>query len=292
MPTHPIPVYDIEAIAHRDRQDLLIDRFGGYLNQHYHRLHHPHRHSFYHLVMFTKGSGTHTIDFDRFPVEPFQMYFMVPGQVHSWHFNGDVDGYIVHFNAQLFHTFLQDANYLDRFTFFRGSSKESVRQIPHPDDEKIQSIFENLIRHKQMQALLMVDYVRVKLLELFMIVEQSTPPATSGSTVDPGFALVQRFRQLIEQHYQTTHSPAEYAKMLFVTPNHLNTVCRAMLNKSSGDLIQDRIALEAKRLLTNVDMSVAEIAYQLNFTDNAYFTRFFKRVTGTTPEMFRKAFKE
>lgn len=111
----PLPVYDICTIDQRSQRDLLIERFGPYLEKHYHNLHTPHRHSFYHLVLFTKGKGTHTIDFEQFSVKSYQIYFMSPGQVHSWHFEGGVDGYLVHFNEGLFTSFLQNGHYLERF---------------------------------------------------------------------------------------------------------------------------------------------------------------------------------
>src|SRR5215210_7643932 len=124
-----IPVYDICTLS-KDKQvkqnDLLVERFGAYLNRHQHSLHHAHRHSFFHLVLFTKGSGTHTIDFDKFKVKPFEIYFMIPGQVHSWHFEGEVDGYIINFSDTLFRSFLLNPSYLERFHFFSGVSEESV----------------------------------------------------------------------------------------------------------------------------------------------------------------------
>src|SRR3954469_14578985 len=98
MNKEKIPVYDICALskAGQPQQDnLLVERFGAYLYRHPHSLHHAHRHSFYHLVLFTKGGGTHTIDFNQFKVIPYQIYSMIPGQVHSWDFKGTMDGYII-----------------------------------------------------------------------------------------------------------------------------------------------------------------------------------------------------
>lgn len=82
--------------------------------------------------------------------------------------------------------------------------------------------------------------------------------------------------------------PKEYAGLLFITPNHLNALCKASVGKSAGEMIRDRLLLEAKRMLANSAMSVSEIAYDLRFEDNAYFSRFFKKYTGHTPEEFRK----
>ena len=82
--------------------------------------------------------------------------------------------------------------------------------------------------------------------------------------------------------------PKEYARLLYITPNHLNAVTQDVLGVTAGDIIRERIVLEAKRLLTNADMDVNQIADDLNFQDNSYFTRFFKKYVGVTPEQFRK----
>jgi AraC family transcriptional regulator, transcriptional activator of pobA len=61
-----------------------------------------------------------------------------------------------------------------------------------------------------------------------------------------------------------------------------------VLGIPAGEVIRNRIILEAKRLLVNNDMTVLEIANYLNFADNSYFSKFFKRLEGVTPEEFRK----
>src|SRR3982751_2927759 len=69
---------------------------------------------------------------------------------------------------------------------------------------------------------------------------------------------------------------------------HLNSLCRDLLGISAGEVIRERIVLEAKRLLVNGGLSITEIAYRLNFQDNSYFTKFFKKYAGATPEDFRR----
>mgnify|MGYP001608602554 CR=1 FL=1 len=82
--------------------------------------------------------------------------------------------------------------------------------------------------------------------------------------------------------------PKQYAELLYITPNHLNALCNDVLGVPAGEVIRNRIILEAKRLLINNDMTVLEIANHLNFADNSYFTKFFKKLEGITPEEFRK----
>lgn len=285
-----IPVYDICTIDQRAQKDLLVERFGSYLAKHYQHLHRPHRHSFYHLVLFTKGKGWHSIDFEKFPVKPFQIYFMIPGQVHSWHFEGDVEGYIVHFNEVLFTSFLQSSHYLERFYFFQGNAEDSICQLPVEVQPSVTACFETMLREVEEGKEQNLDMIRLKLLELFIAVDRNCA-SRKGKNVPPQkLTLLRNFQHLIDKHFRSIKLPKEYADLLYVTPNHLNALCQDLVGKTAGDLIRDRVLLEAKRLLTNADMTVTEIAYDLNFQDNSYFNRFFKKNVGLTPDEFRKTF--
>src|ERR1700761_8757014 len=137
------PVYDICKLSDLNQDDLLISRFGEYLAKHK-NLYFPHKHTFYHLVLFTKGGGTHSIDFKTFDVVPYQIYFMIPGQVHSWSFEGDVDGYVIHFSLPFFQSFLLKNEYLDQFPFFSGVVDDQVIQIEPSLQQKIVSLFEEI----------------------------------------------------------------------------------------------------------------------------------------------------
>lgn len=291
MAKSTIPVYDICTIDQKSaHSDLLIERFGPYLEKHYHNLHRPHRHSFYHLVLFTKGSGTHSIDFEKFPVKPRQIYFMIPGQVHSWHFEGAVDGYIVHFNEMLFTSFVQNGQYLERFHFFRGNTEDGVCHLPAAVYEHVVHLFESMLHEVMECATHYLDMIRLLLMELFISVQRSCTAKKAKNIPQQKLVLLRSFQQLIDKHFRTLKLPKEYADLLYVTPNHLNALCQDLLGKTAGDLIRDRILLEAKRLLTNASMTITEIAYDLNFQDNSYFNRFFKKAVSITPDEFRKQF--
>jgi AraC family transcriptional regulator, transcriptional activator of pobA len=292
MARSSLPVYDICTISNNGhaQQDLMVERFSDYLKKHYHNLHRPHRHSFYHLVLYTKGSGSHTIDFVRFGVKPYQIYFMIPGQVHSWEFEENVDGYIIHFSHNLFRSFLQDQQYLERFQFFGGNSEDGVCQLPPAIHHDIIQLFEAILYEATNQLDASVDMIRLKLLNLFILVERSCSSERKKKLPQQKYLLLRNFQQLIDQYYRTIRLPKEYADLLYITANHLNALCQDLLGKTAGELIRDRVLLEAKRLLTNADMSITEIAYDLNFQDNSYFNRFFKKYEGMTPDEFRKQF--
>lgn len=242
------------------------------------------------MVLFTGGGGKHTIDFEQFKVKPFQIYFMIPGQVHSWHFEKAVDGYIVHFKEELFTSFLLNGHFLDRYSFFSGNSKDGVCQLPLHVHDQVISIFESILKevsNKESQGLEMIS---LKLLELFIIVDRSCYRQKARTIPLQKLQVLKSFQHLIEKYYKTIRLPGEYAGLLYITPNHLNALCQDLLGKTAGELIRERVILEAKRLLTNAGMNVTEIASELNFQDNSYFNRFFKKYTGQTPDVFRRSF--
>lgn len=285
----PIPVYDICTLATEktDQEDFLTDRFAAYLDNH-RNLHFPHRHSFYHLVMFTSGSGTHDIDFKRFPVEAGQIYFMIPGQVHSWNFEDNIDGYIINFSEQFFQTLLLNPAYHERFSFFSGFTEDEVLFLQDKNKQNIARLFEQILSEYQQKQAFYKDMLRALLLELFINISRTSSDTLLKNQPKHGHLLLKNFQTLINQHFNNLKLPKEYADLLYVTPNYLNALCKDLVRKSAGELIRERILLEAKRLLVNAELSIAEIAYQLNFTDNSYFTKFFKKQTGTTPEEFKK----
>jgi len=284
-----IPVYDICSISKIENDDIIISRFGPYADNHK-NLHTAHKHTFYHLVLFTEGSGTHSIDFESFEVKPNQIYFMIPGQVHSWEFATKTDGYIVNFSPAFFQSFLLRSDYLENFSFFSEDVKDAVIDIPGKVVDKIVYLFEEILKEEQNpnKSNLGFDVIRVLLLQIFINVARisESKPNLSGNSYN--HVLLKNFKQLVEKNYKTLKLPKEYAELLYITSNHLNAVCKDVLGIPAGELIRNRVALEAKRLLINFELSVSEIAYQLNFKDNSYFTKFFKKQTGLTPEEFRK----
>jgi len=282
-----IPVYDICSLSDVRQDDLLVSRFAPYLDAHK-NLFFPHRHSFYHLVLFTHGAGTHSIDFERFDVKPGQIYFMVPGQVHSWHFEGFTDGYIINFSEAFIQSFLLQPGYLDNFSFFNGNLKDAVVNLPADTFATAKELFEQIIHEIMKPAASGSDMVRLLMLQIFIHVNRlnSNPVGTGKLTYNQ--TLLKNYQKLIEQHYADIKLPKDYAELLYITPNHLNAVCKDLLDLSAGELIRNRTLLEAKRLLTNPQLNISDISLRLNFSDNSYFTKFFKKTEGVTPEEFRK----
>ncbi len=112
--------------------------------------------------------------------------------------------------------------------------------------------------------------------------------SNEAAQIDAARRLVRRFTTLVEAQYATGMGVADYAAALSVTPTHLSRVCRHVSGRSASALVQDRVLFEARRMLSETDMKVAEIARGLGFASPAYFTRAFLRRTGKTPTEFRR----
>ena len=282
-----IPLYDIGSVSEFRKDNILVSRFAPYYDAHQ-KLKHAHRHSFFHVLLFTQGKGTHSIDFETFNIQSFQIYFMVPGQVHTWNFDGFVDGYVINFSSDVFQSFLLNPDFIESFIFFRGHASDSVINIPPGSQLKIQSLFEDILNESLQNKGFELTMVKALMINIFVLVSRFRSSNNGSDTSSYNYTLLKNFQKLISNNYKALKLPKEYAELLYITPNHLNALCNDLLGISAGEVIRNRLFLEAKRLLINPDLSVSEIADVLNFTDNSYFTKAFKKHVGVVPEEFRK----
>jgi AraC family transcriptional activator of pobA len=96
-----------------------------------------------------------------------------------------------------------------------------------------------------------------------------------------------RLRKEVERHYKSIHTVAEYGLRLGISPKQINELCRNYTGHTALEFIHARLIVEAKRLLKYSNKPIKQIAYDLNFTDAAHFTNFFKQKTGMTPVEFK-----
>jgi AraC family transcriptional activator of pobA len=98
---------------------------------------------------------------------------------------------------------------------------------------------------------------------------------------------MEKFRELINENFLTLHKPSDYAKLLNMTPDNLAKRTARHFKKTPSKLIQERLILEAKKQLHLTRKSIKEIAWNLKFQDEFYFSRVFKKFTKVSPQTFR-----
>lgn len=99
--------------------------------------------------------------------------------------------------------------------------------------------------------------------------------------------LMEQFSRLLEQHFLSLHKPNDYAQLLAMSPNNFSKRCMRYFKRTPSQMIQERLVLEAKKQLHLTRQSIKEIAYNLKFQDEFYFSRFFKKLTQVSPQSFR-----
>lgn len=106
---------------------------------------------------------------------------------------------------------------------------------------------------------------------------------------DERFRLIRKFNFLVEANFRSEHSVSFYAGQLYKSPKTLSNLFAIFNQKTPSQIIQERIIVEAKRLLYYTDKSIKHITFELGFEDLAYFSKFFKKNTGFSPSEFRNS---
>ena len=243
----------------------------------------PHAHDFYLLMLFTKGSGKHRIDFTEYTVKRGSVFFMSPSETHAWELSKDANGYVLFFNPAFY---LMDVlpRKIKHLPFFNPDNKMNMGQLKEIDIapiEKIIACMDSESREASVfQKNIIRSYLDILLYKLANLLYTKKTAAQEPSNIPSLLAL-------IEEEYMAHHPISFYTERLQVNAQKLNALCKLQLNKTVNELLQDRLMTEAKRLLAYSTLTISEIAYELNFSDNSYFNRFFKRLEGLTPEQFR-----
>ncbi len=108
---------------------------------------------------------------------------------------------------------------------------------------------------------------------------------------EPDLDIVRSFNLMVENNYRKLHQVQDYANLLNKSPKTLSNLFKIYNQKTPLQIIQERITLEAKRLLIYTNKTNTEIAYELGFEELTHFSRFFKKMMNQSPSDFRESIK-
>lgn len=233
----------------------------------------PHRHADYHELIFLKqGSGFHEVDQQAFDVISPVVYYLRPGQTHCWNFSSIPKGYVILFREELL--LKEDIDLLYSFP----------AHVPLKDQVDIFRLLDGFydeFRTQQLGVSIYSAYLHLLVAKLKNFTES---PAVSHGAVH----IFQRYKRLVNDHFLQHRQLKFYALELNVTAAVLNSTCRKAVDKTALAIINGRILLEAKILLSATPRSITEIAYDLDFADAPHFIKFFKQFTNLTPGIYRE----
>jgi len=250
----------------------------------------PHIHSFYQIIWFTKGQGKHFVDFNEYDFSENTIFFIPKGQIHYFD-KSPCEGYVIHFSKIFLANDENDISIFLKHSIFNSFESEPLFKI---EKDKIQDLlylidrmqeeikFPSQFAHK--------DYLK-HLLNLFLISIQRTGKRNNCRNLsinNPYHILFVKFRELLETNYQQIHTVSEYAGLLHISSKTLTNHVKSVSSLTPLQIINERLILEAKRLLSHSGLNINEIAFQLGFEDPSYFVKFFKRYVKVSPGDFRK----
>jgi AraC family transcriptional activator of pobA len=289
MKKESVPIYGIDKFKKKvdARDQYQIDVFVK--NRNYNVVY-PHRHDFYEILFITKGSGSHTIDFQTYAIKPPCLFFLSPGQIHALDLSDDIDGFVFLFTSEFYLINKQDKNKLLDLPFFY--SLNNVNLPLYVEDEPTKLILQDLFKqacHEYQNSKPESEEMIRSLMDIMMVVCKRLYPASNQEEKKgTGRLLVKRFKQLIEEKYNDGGTVKDYAKDLAVTPSHLNEIVKNLTGRTASALIADKIVMEIKRMLLHTELSVSEIAERLNFVDPSYLAKYFKKHHNMSPNEFRR----
>ncbi len=230
------------------------------------------------------------VDFQEFNMKTDALLFINPKVIVKP--CETINGILIHFNRDFYCIEIHDQEVACDGILYNNVFEIPFINLNENQSKDIQNIIQEIKTEMNHEDANTEEMLRIL---LKLIILKSTriwkeQHQLAENTQHADVQFLRKFSKLVEQNYKTHHTVADYAALLFVTPKNLSKKIGLISKSSPNDIIKNRILLESKRLLVHTKMTVKEIAYSLNYDDDAYFVRFFTKQTGLSPMAFRKQF--
>lgn len=274
---------------------VYLSSLSRYLNK-YPILKKEHIHDFYSVILFSKGSNLLKVNNDSYKVPPQSICLIAPHKIHSYEGLENMEGSIFLFCQDFY---VEEFSYLRLLnTFFcnsqiNGSICRPCINLSENEFPEINGILKSIDLEYENSSSLNDSAVIIRSLLNILLLRLSryshSKPQDSNH-IDSIF--IHKVSQLVDLYFTSEHNIGFYASAFNISEKRLNDICMKHFNSGLKNILTDRLMHEARKLLLTTELSVAEISYKLNFEDNSYFTKVFKKQTRLTPKKFRDLHKK
>ena len=272
-PRGPYPNQPLEVL---DRSKLITRIAGRELSS-------RQRAAFHQLILCTKGTGTHHVDYEAIHISPGTLLRIHPGQVQQFEPQHEFEATMIIWPMESHHPDPIGPEW------YPGSQAPTLWQL---DAESMANTLEWILELRNEQGRFDGSPRRIQLMQsmlctlLLRLAIEQAEPATGAAHLPAPYL---DFRELIEQRLHQRPTVASLARELGYSTRTLDRACQTVTGQTSKQVLDERIALEIRRLLTHTDQPLVRIATDLRFTDQSNFSKFVKRHTGHTPGDLRMA---
>lgn len=252
---------------------------------------HIQRNNYYSLIWFTRGNGKVKADFLEYEFMANSLFAFSPYQPFMLSSDNNLGGIALQFHPDFFCIHKHQAEVACNGVLFNNIYNPPFISIDENSASTLEMLLGQIKTEMQNPALaqyeLLISYLKIFLISASRLkTEQDPQSLQSIANIKEPFIL-QSLKDAIEKEFRTKHSASDYAKSLNISSKALAKITKAHFNKTLTDLISERIIIEAKRELYLTNKAVKEIAYELGYEDEYYFSRFFKTNTDISPQMYR-----
>ncbi len=247
----------------------------------------PHRAQFYHVLWIEKGEGTHYIDFNPVKLEDNTIIFVPHNSVNIYDIKGSYQGKAIVFTNSFFCNNNQSTQFLHTSILYSDlyniaklnvKPKSSELNAMETENKKDPDSSHYQILHNILHTFLLQAEREIR--------KQGFKELKPSANLD--YLIL--FKDLLEKNFREEKSVNKYASELSISEKQLHKSTTTLLDKTPKQIIDERILLEAKRLLVHSNQSIKEIAYELGYDEPTNFIKYFRKHTETTPSEFREQF--
>lgn len=240
------------------------------------------------VYLLTEGEHDVLLGADYRWLKPNDLVIVPENMVYASKFIRNCKGYCIHFKTEFIQNLLR-GSLTDEFPFFEFDG-EHIMNLKEKDSLNIQQAFRDIISEYQSfsyeKDYVLRNYIHILLLRIREIYRPYISRLTESSS--RATKLASAFKHLVERQFANNRSVAKYAGELHVSPKYLGDAVKVTFGRTPRELINDMLLLEAKVQLGSTAKSISEIAFELNFQDQAHFSHFIKQKTGMNPVALRQ----
>jgi AraC family transcriptional activator of pobA len=252
---------------------------------------HIQRLNYYSLIWIQKGKGKVKVDFSEYDFSENQLLAFAPYQPFMLSSDGVIEGKVIHFHPDFFCIMKHHDEVACNGVLFNNIYEPPYVLIDEAARATFNMVLEQMKIEMQNPALaqyeLLISYLKIFLITASRLKKEQHPKEFVSIEENTAPFILQNLKNFIEQNFKTKHSASDYADLLNISPKALAKITKNHFNKTLTNLIAERIIIEAKRELYLTNKPVKEIAYELGYDDEHYFSRFFKINAEVSPQMYR-----
>lgn len=252
---------------------------------------HIQRNNYFSLIWIMEGSGKVKADFAEYDFGKDNLFAFSPYQPFMFS-AGEIKGTALYFHPDFFCIHKHQAEIACNGILFNNIYQPPFTFIDESSNAILTLLVEQMKSEMKNAALaqyeILISYLKIFLITSSRLKSQQQPEVLElvADLKEP--FILQNLKDAIEKDFKKKHSASEYAESLNISAKALAKITKSYFNKTITELIAERIIIEAKRELYLTKKTIKEIAYELGYDDEHYFSRFFKTNADVSPQLYRE----